>query len=67
MESIEDYSKINSNLVFNSNIINKKFNKLHSNILNKSNLYKEFSSEKKRIQLKKNLHLTHLHFLIFQI
>ena len=48
MESIEDYSKINSNLVFNSNIINKKFNKLHSNILNKNNIYKEFSSEKKK-------------------
>ena len=43
MESIENNSKINSNLVYNSNIINKKFNKLHSNILNKSNLYKEFS------------------------
>ena len=48
MESIEDYSKINSNLVFNSNIINKKYNKLHSNILNKNNIYKEFSSEKKK-------------------
>ena len=47
MEYIENNSKNYNNLVFNSNIINKRLNKLHSNILNK-NIYKEFSTEKSK-------------------